>query len=68
MITWDENIDADTDAKPYNIEKENIPTNFNEKKQHVKQKKFYILLAFLLITITLLIVCVKTLVTISRHK
>ena len=42
MITYDEIIE----------ETKTVPTNFNEKKQPVKQKKFYILLAFLLTTIT----------------
>ena len=32
-----------------------IPTNFNEKKSVYKTKNFYILFAFLLITIALLI-------------
>ena len=35
--------------------KKTIPTNFNEKKVTCKTKKFYIPLAFLLITIALLI-------------
>ena len=36
-------------------EKETIPTNFNERKVTYKTQNFYILLAFLLITIALLI-------------
>ena len=32
-----------------------VPTNFNEKKTTCKRQTFYILLVFLLITITLLI-------------
>ena len=38
------------------IEEKNIPTNFNEKNITCKIQNFYILLAFLLITIALLIV------------
>ena len=37
-------------------ETKSIPANFNEKKMACKTNKFYILLAFLLITIALLIV------------
>ena len=33
---------------------ETIPTNFNEKKETCKMQNFYILLAFLIITIALL--------------
>ena len=47
MITCDEMIDVE--------EKETIPTNFNEIKVTYKTQNFYILLAFLLITIALLI-------------
>ena len=35
--------------------KKNIPTNFNKKKVTCKTQNFYLLLAFLLITIALLI-------------
>ena len=71
-IICDKIIDADTDvdaeaksndkgkwtdeAKVNNQETKVIPTNFNEKKATCKTQKFYILLAFLLITIALLIV------------
>ena len=37
------------------MKKKTIPTNFNEKKAICKIPNFYILLAFLLITIALLI-------------
>ena len=37
------------------IIEETVPTNFNEKKATYKTQNFYILLAFLLITIALLI-------------
>ena len=47
IIICDGVIDADDQAKTF-------PTNFNEKKVTCKTEKFYILLAFLLITITLL--------------
>ena len=60
------------------IIKETIPTNLNEKKTTCKMQNFYILLAFLLITIALLITvsiyCYKTssqtkiFITISWHK
>ena len=51
----------DTEAKPNNKAKLNdeetktIPANFNEKNINIKIKNFYILLAFLLFTIALLI-------------
>ena len=52
-IICDEVIDADpnadTEAKSYD------ETNFNENKATCKTQRFYILLAFLLITIALLI-------------
>ena len=48
VITYDEIID--TEAKSYNEE-----TNFNGKKVACKILNFYILLAFLLVTIVLLI-------------
>ena len=47
-IICDEVVDADDERKP-------ILTNFNEKKVTCKTQNFYILLAFLLITIALLI-------------
>ena len=37
----------------YDEEIKTIPTNFNEKKATCKMKYFYILIAFLLITIAL---------------
>ena len=48
-ITCDEVIDS------YNKETKTIPTNFNEKKAICKTQNLYILLAFLLIAIALLI-------------
>ena len=39
----------------YNEETKTIPTNFNEKKPTCKKQNVYILLAFLLINIALLI-------------
>ena len=52
-IMCDEVIDEQ--AKSNNEETKTVPTNFNEKKATCKLKKNYILLAFLLITIALLI-------------
>ena len=49
MIICDEVITS------YKEEVKTIPTNFNEKKVTCKTQNFYILLAFLLITIALLI-------------
>ena len=40
----------------YNEETESIPINFDEKKGICKMQNFYISLAFLLITVALLIV------------
>ena len=60
-ITYDEVIDVDAEAKTYDKAKskdeetKTIPINFNEKNITFKIKNFYILLAFLLITIVLLI-------------
>ena len=62
-IICDEVIDADVyvEAKSYDKAKSNdeetktAPTNFNEKNITYKIQNFYILLAFLLITIALLI-------------
>ena len=42
----------------YNEEIKAIPTNFNEKKVTCKTQKFYILFAFLLITITLIAISI----------
>ena len=53
VITCDKIIDVE--AKPYNEETKTIPTNFNEKQTTCKTQNFCILLAFLLITIALLI-------------
>ena len=50
MIMCDEIIES------YDEETKTIPTNFNEKTATYKMQNFYILLAFLLITIALLIV------------
>ena len=53
MITCDGIIDAE--AKPYDKETKTIPINFNEKKATCKTQNVYILLAFLLIVVELLI-------------
>ena len=53
-ITESYKEDADVEAKS-NDETKTIPTNFNEKKITCKMQNFYILLAFLLITIAILI-------------
>ena len=44
--------------KLYNEEIKAIPRNFNEKKVPCKTQKFYILFAFLLITITLIAISI----------
>ena len=54
-ITCNEIIDADVKAKLNDEETKTFSTNFNQKKATHKTQNFYILLAFLLITITLLI-------------
>ena len=60
-IKCDEIIDADVEAKSNDevkskdVGKKTIPTSFNEKNMSCKIQNFYILLAFLLITIDLLI-------------
>ena len=54
-ITDDSAIMCDEIIESYNEETKTIPTNFNEKKANCKMQNFYILLAFLLITIALLI-------------
>ena len=46
---------SDEIIESYDEEIKTIPTNFNEKKAICKKQNFYILLAFLLITIALLI-------------
>ena len=48
-------IPCDEVTESYNEETKAVPTNFNEKKATWKTQNFYILLAFLLITIALLI-------------
>ena len=55
-IICDEVIDADAKLSPKDDgETKIIPTNFNETKASCKAQNFYISLAFLLITIALLI-------------
>ena len=49
-----ESYDEDGKVKPYG-ETKTISTNSNEKKITCKRQRFYVLLAFLLITIALLI-------------
>ena len=51
----DSAIMSDEVIVSYNKGKKAIPTNFNEKKATCKTQNFYILLAFLLITIAILI-------------
>ena len=51
----DSAIIRDEVIKSYDEKKKTIPRNFNEKNITCKTRNFYILLAFLLITITLLI-------------
>ena len=51
----DSGITCDEVIVPHNEETRTIPTNFNEKKATCKTKKNYILVAFLLATIALLI-------------
>ena len=48
-------ITSDEVIKSYEKEIKTIPTNFNEKKVTCKTQSSYILLVFLVITITLLI-------------
>ena len=56
-IICDEVIDVDAKVSPNDDDKtKTIPTNFNEKKATCRMQSFYFLLAFLLTTITLLIV------------
>ena len=51
----DSAIICDEVIESYDKETKTIPTNFNEKKAICKSRNFYILLAFLLIFIALLI-------------
>ena len=51
----DSTIICDEVIKSYDEEIKNFPTNFNEKEVACKTQSFYILLAFLLITMSLLI-------------
>ena len=51
----DSGIMDDDVIESYDEETKTIPTNFNEKKATCKTQNLYILLAFLLITIELLI-------------
>ena len=78
-IVCDEVIDADAklSSKGDDDETKSIPTIFNERKATCKMCNFYILLAFLLINIALLIAiniyCYmikdrSTVITISPHK
>ena len=56
-VICDEVIDADAKLNPKDdVETKTIPTNFNGKKATCKTQNLHILLAFLLITIALLIV------------
>ena len=51
----DSAITCDEIKESYHEETKTISTNFNEKKATCKMQNFYILLAFLLITVALLI-------------
>ena len=53
VITYEQIIDAK--AKSNDEKTKTVPTNFNQKNITCKTQSFYILLAFLLITIALLI-------------
>ena len=72
-IMDDSAITCDEVIESYNDKTKTIPTIFNEKKAICKMQDFYILLAFLLITIALLLFDkilskTKTFITILRHK
>ena len=54
-IMDDSAIMCDEIIEPYHNETKTIPTNFNEEKTTCKRQNFYILPAFLLIAIALLI-------------
>ena len=54
-IIHDSAITCDENKESYDEETKTIPTNLNEKKPICKTQNFYILLAFLLITLALLI-------------
>ena len=47
VITCDEIIGVDAEAKSYNEEKETVPANFNEKKQPVRRKSFCFIFFFI---------------------
>ena len=75
----DSTIICDEVIKQYDEEIKTIPTNFNEKSITCKAQNSYILLAFILITIALLIAvsiywylmkyrAKNTFITISRNK
>ena len=76
----DSTIICDEFIKSYDEKIKTIPTNFNEKRVTCKTQNLYILLAFLLIIIALLIAVsiyrylikisskTKAFITISRHK
>ena len=51
-------IDADGKVKSNNEESKTFPTDFNERKATCKTQNFYVVLAFLLITITLIAVSI----------
>ena len=60
VIICDEVIDADTKLSPKDDdhEKKPISKNFNKNKATCKTQNFYILFAFLLITITLIAISI----------
>ena len=71
----DSAIECDEIIESYNEETKTIPAKFNKNKTTCKTQNFFILFAFLLITIALLIAVSnlllfnkKTFITISRQK
>ena len=55
VVTCDEIIEVTKTVSAKSTSNKTVPTNFNEKMITCKTKKLYVLLAFLLITIALLI-------------
>ena len=55
VITYDEIIDTDVEAKLNKEEIKTFPTKYNRKKKTYIKNNFFILLTFLLIAISLLI-------------
>ena len=69
VITCDKvNEVIDAGAKSNDEETKAVPTNFNEKSETCKTQNFYILLAFSLITIVLLIAVVSRYCYLIRYR